>query len=87
MIHTNFSRHNFVDDEGNVVPEKVEEYKKRFGRMAPLGRVGEAQDVADSILFLVSEGRVLHDGPDPAPERRPGDALVGAPEPGGSRPE
>jgi 3-oxoacyl-[acyl-carrier protein] reductase len=56
VIHTNFSRHNFVDEEGNVVPEKVEEYKKRFGRMAPLGRVGEAQDVADSILFLVSPG-------------------------------
>jgi 3-oxoacyl-[acyl-carrier protein] reductase len=56
VIHTNFSRHNFVDEQGNVVPEKVEEYKKRFGRMAPLGRVGEAQDVADSILFLVSQG-------------------------------
>jgi 3-oxoacyl-[acyl-carrier protein] reductase len=55
VIHTNFSRHNFVDEQGNVVPEKVEEYKKRFGRMAPLGRVGEAQDVADSILFLVSD--------------------------------
>src|SRR3954468_13856522 len=56
VIHTNFSRHNFVDEKGDVVPEKVEEYKKRFGRMAPLGRVGEAQDVADSILFLVSQG-------------------------------
>ena len=56
VIHTNFSRHNFVDEKGDVVPEKVEEYKKRFGRMSPLGRVGEAQDVADSILFLVSPG-------------------------------
>lgn len=55
VIHTNFSRHNYVDDEGNVVPEKVEEYKKRFGRMAPLGRVGEAQDVAWAILYLVSD--------------------------------
>ncbi len=55
VIHTNFSRHNFVDEAGNVIPEKVESYKKRFGAMAPLKRVGEAQDVADSILFLVSE--------------------------------
>ncbi len=78
VIHTNFSRHNFVDEKGDVVPEKVEEYKKRFGRMAPLGRVGEAQDVADSILFLVSRGRVVHDRSDPPPERRPGDALVGS---------
>jgi 3-oxoacyl-[acyl-carrier protein] reductase len=56
VIHTNFSKHNFVDEDGNEIPEKVEAYKKRFGAMAPLKRVGEAQDVADSILFLVSEG-------------------------------
>ena len=55
VIHTNFSRHNFVDEDGTVIPEKVEAYKKRFGAMAPLKRVGEAQDVADSILFLVSD--------------------------------
>jgi 3-oxoacyl-[acyl-carrier protein] reductase len=55
VIHTNFSRHNYVDEQGNVVPEKVEAYKKRFGAMAPLRRVGEAQDVADTILFLVSD--------------------------------
>ncbi|MGZ8734956.1 MAG: SDR family NAD(P)-dependent oxidoreductase, partial [Acidimicrobiia bacterium] len=56
VIHTNFSRHNFVDADGNVVPEKVEQYKKRFGAMAPIGRVGEAQDVANAILYLVSDG-------------------------------
>jgi 3-oxoacyl-[acyl-carrier protein] reductase len=56
VIHTNFSRHNFVDDDGNIVPEKVEQYKKRFGAMAPIGRVGEAQDVANAILYLVSDG-------------------------------
>jgi 3-oxoacyl-[acyl-carrier protein] reductase len=56
VIHTNFSRHNFVDEQGNVVPEKVEQYKKRFGAMAPIGRVGEAQDVANAILYLVSDG-------------------------------
>ena len=55
VIHTGFSRHNYVDEQGRVIPEKVEEYRKRFGAMAPLGRVGEAQDVAWAILYLVSD--------------------------------
>jgi len=55
VIETNFSRHNFVDEDGNVDPERLEKYRKRFSAMAPLKRVGSAQDVADSILFLVSE--------------------------------
>jgi 3-oxoacyl-[acyl-carrier protein] reductase len=55
VIHTNFSRHHYVDESGNVVPEKLEEYKKRFGAMAPLGRVGEAQDVAWAFLYAVSD--------------------------------
>jgi 3-oxoacyl-[acyl-carrier protein] reductase len=55
MILTNFSRHNFVDEQGNVVPEKLEQYHKRAGAMAPLGRAGEADDVARSFLYLVSD--------------------------------
>ena len=55
VIETNFSRHNFVDDQGEVDPEKLAGYRKRFGAMAPLKRVGSAQDVADTILYLVSE--------------------------------
>jgi 3-oxoacyl-[acyl-carrier protein] reductase len=55
MILTNFSRHNFIDADGNVVPEKLEQYHKRAGAMAPLGRAGEAQDVANAFLYLVSE--------------------------------
>ncbi|MBM3674904.1 MAG: SDR family oxidoreductase [Actinobacteria bacterium] len=55
VIETNFSRHNFVDAQGNVDPEKLEAYRTRFGRMTPLGRVGEAQDVANTILYLVSD--------------------------------
>ena len=54
MILTNFSRHNFTDAEGNVVPEKLEQYHKRSSAMAPLGRAGEAEDVARSFLYLVS---------------------------------
>ena len=55
MILTNFSRHNFVDEQGNVVPEKLEQYHKRAGAMAPLGCAGEAEDVARSFLYLVSD--------------------------------
>ena len=54
MILTNFSRHNFVDEKGEVVPEKLDQYHKRASAMAPLGRAGEADDVARSFLYLVS---------------------------------
>jgi 3-oxoacyl-[acyl-carrier protein] reductase len=62
MILTNFSRHNFVDEQGNVVPEKLEQYHKRAGAMAPLGRSGEAQDVARSFLYLVSDASAFITG-------------------------
>jgi 3-oxoacyl-[acyl-carrier protein] reductase len=55
VIHTNFSRHHYVDESGNVIPEKVEEYKQKFSAMTPIGRVGEAQDVAWSVLYAVSD--------------------------------
>jgi 3-oxoacyl-[acyl-carrier protein] reductase len=55
VIHTNFSRHNYTDENGEVIPEKVEEYKQKFGAMAPVGRVGEAQDVAWAFLYAVSD--------------------------------
>jgi 3-oxoacyl-[acyl-carrier protein] reductase len=62
MILTNFSRHNFTDADGNVVPEKLEQYHKRAGAMAPLGRAGEAEDVARSFLYLVSEAAAFVTG-------------------------
>jgi 3-oxoacyl-[acyl-carrier protein] reductase len=55
MILTNFSRHNFVDEKGDVIPEKLEQYHKNAGRMSPLGRAGEAEDVARAFLYLVSD--------------------------------
>ncbi len=55
VILTGFSRHNFVDDTGEVDEEKFEAYKKRFGAMAPLGRVGTPEDIANAILYLVSD--------------------------------
>ncbi len=62
MILTNFSRHNFIDADGNVVPEKLEQYHKRAGAMAPLGRAGEAEDVARAFLYLVSEAAAFVTG-------------------------
>lgn len=55
MILTNFSRHNFVDEQGNVVPERLEQYHKRASALAPLGRAGDPQDVANTFLYLVSD--------------------------------
>jgi 3-oxoacyl-[acyl-carrier protein] reductase len=55
MILTNFSRHNFTDENGEVIQEKLDQYHKRASAMAPLGRAGEAEDVARSFLYLVSE--------------------------------
>ncbi|HET9730759.1 MAG TPA: SDR family NAD(P)-dependent oxidoreductase [Acidimicrobiia bacterium] len=62
MILTNFSRHNFVDEQGNVVPEKLEQYHKRASAMAPLGRAGEAEDVARAFLYLVSDAAAFVTG-------------------------
>jgi 3-oxoacyl-[acyl-carrier protein] reductase len=62
MILTNFSRHNFTDEQGNVVPEKLEQYHKRAGAMAPLGRAGEGEDVARSFLYLVSDAAAFVTG-------------------------
>ena len=55
VILTNFSGQHFKNDDGTVDEERLEGYKKRFGGMAPLGRVGEAEDVANAIVFLVSD--------------------------------
>ena len=84
VIHTNFSRHNFVDEKGDVVPEKVEEYKKRFGAHGPAGagRRGPGRGRQHPVPRLGA--RLVHDRPDPPPQRRPGHALVGPP-PGGVR--
>jgi 3-oxoacyl-[acyl-carrier protein] reductase len=62
MILTNFSRHNFTDEHGNVIPEKLEQYHKRASAMAPLGRAGEAEDVARAFLYLVSDAAAFVTG-------------------------
>jgi 3-oxoacyl-[acyl-carrier protein] reductase len=55
VIETKFSAQHFVDAKGNVDPERLDKYRTRFGAQAPVGRVGEAQDVAWTILYLVSD--------------------------------
>ncbi len=55
VIETKFSNQHFVDADGNVDPDRLAQYRKRFGAQSPLGRVGEAQDVAWAILYLVSD--------------------------------
>jgi 3-oxoacyl-[acyl-carrier protein] reductase len=55
VILTNFSRQHFVDPDGNVNEERLEQYKQRFGAMSPLGRIGTPDDIAWAILYLVSD--------------------------------
>ena len=55
VIETKFSAQHFTDAEGNVDPERLEKYRTRFGAQSPVGRVGDAQDVAWAILYLVSD--------------------------------
>ena len=55
VILTNFSSHYFVNEDGTVDDDKLAAYKKNFGAMAPVGRVGAAEDVAWMILYLVSD--------------------------------
>ncbi len=55
IVLTNFSRHHFANPDGTVDEERLAAYKQNFGAMAPLGRVGEPEDVAWAILYLVSD--------------------------------
>jgi len=55
VILTNFSSHYFSNPDGSVDEQRLADYKKNFGAMAPVGRVGSAEDVAWMILYLVSD--------------------------------
>ncbi len=55
VILTNFSRQHFVDADGTVNEERLQQYKQRFGAMAPIGRIGTPDDIAWAILYLVSD--------------------------------
>jgi 3-oxoacyl-[acyl-carrier protein] reductase len=55
MILTGFSRPHFVDEEGNVVPERLQAFREMGAKMHPVGRIGHPADVAWTILYLVSD--------------------------------
>ncbi len=73
VILTNFSRQHFVDADGTVNEERLQQYKQRFGAMSPLGRIGTPEDIAWTILYLVSDAASFVTG---QPQRRRLDALV-----------
>lgn len=54
IILTNFSLPHFTDEQGNVVEERLDQYKAFAARATPLGRHGTPEDVAWSILFACS---------------------------------
>jgi 3-oxoacyl-[acyl-carrier protein] reductase len=55
IILSNFSRPHFVDEQGEVDPERFKAYESWASANAPLGRVGQPADVAWTILYLVSD--------------------------------
>ena len=76
MILTNFSTHNFTDADGNVVPEKLEQYHKRASAMAPLGSGGRGRGRRPLVPLPRVRGGRVRDRSDRAPQRRRLDALV-----------
>ncbi len=76
MILTNFSRHNFTDEKGEVVPERLEQYHKRAERDGAARTSGRGR--RRRALVLVSRlrrGRIRHRS-DRAPQRRSRNAVV-----------
>ena len=81
MILTNFSRHNFVDEEGNVDPREaraVPQARGRDGAARPRRR--SRRTSRSTFLYLVSDAASVHHRADRTPQRRrrrcPGSAAV-----------
>jgi 3-oxoacyl-[acyl-carrier protein] reductase len=55
FIITGITARHFTNPDGSVDEERKAAVTKGFGRVAPLGRVGEPEDVADVVVFLASD--------------------------------
>ena len=55
FIVTRITARHFTNPDGTVDEERKAAVTKGFGRVAPLGRVGEPEDVADVVVFLASD--------------------------------
>jgi 3-oxoacyl-[acyl-carrier protein] reductase len=55
MIVTGFTERHWRDAEGRESPERKQAFLEAAAKMAPLGRAGDPEDVANAILYLVSD--------------------------------
>jgi 3-oxoacyl-[acyl-carrier protein] reductase len=55
FIITGITARHFTNPDGTVDEERKAAVTKGFGRAAPLGRVGDPEDVADVVVFLASD--------------------------------
>ena len=76
MILTNFSRHNFVDEKGDVIPEKLEQYHKNAGRDVAARSRRRGRRRRARVPLPRFRRRHVHHRSDRAAQRRRVDALV-----------
>jgi 3-oxoacyl-[acyl-carrier protein] reductase len=55
FIITGITARHFTNPDGTVDEERKAAVTEGFGRAAPLGRVGDPEDVADVVVFLASD--------------------------------
>jgi len=52
---TGFTSRRLVDEDGNIVPERVDAFTQQMARQSPLRRISEVGDQALMALFLASD--------------------------------